>query len=100
MRRTLRIAAVLVGIGAAYATALVLGVGAYPVAWDNGALQLPDPPGPYPVGRITYDWVDPARDEAFAGHPTEERELVVLAWYPAARPGTATALALEDEQHG
>jgi hypothetical protein len=44
--------------------------------------------------------VDPARDEAFAGHPTEERELVVLAWYPAARPGTATALALEDEQHG
>ncbi|MFL7812026.1 MAG: hypothetical protein AB8I80_25540 [Anaerolineae bacterium] len=59
-----------------------------------------NPPGSYPVGRITYDWVDPARDEAFAGHPTEERELMVLAWYPAARPGTATALALEDKQHG
>ena len=38
MRRTLRIAAVLVGIGAACATALVLGVGAYLVAWHNGAL--------------------------------------------------------------
>jgi predicted dienelactone hydrolase len=91
MKRTLRILAILFGIGSACALALVLGLGVYVDAWHNAALQLPDPPGPYLVGRVTYDWVDSARDEAFAGHPSEKRELMVLAWCPADGAGGATA---------
>ncbi len=91
MKGTLRVVSILLGIAAACATAVVLGAGVYLEAWHNAALQLPDPPGPYLVGRVGYDWVDPARSEAFAGHPAEKRELMVLAWYPADRAGAATA---------
>jgi predicted dienelactone hydrolase len=58
-------------------------------------VALPDPTGPYAVGRVSYDWVDESRREVFA--PTEaasgsaagvrpkraKRELVVWLWYPA-----------------
>jgi hypothetical protein len=44
---------------------------------------VPEPTGPYPVGRVSYDWVDSARTEIYAANPEDRRELVVFVWYPA-----------------
>jgi len=54
---------------------------------------VPPPLGPFPVGRISYDWVDPARPELLAQIPNASREIMVYVWYPAAavRRGTPTA---------
>ena len=44
---------------------------------------MPEPTGPYPVGRVSYDWVNSARTEIYAANPEDRRELVVFVWYPA-----------------
>jgi hypothetical protein len=44
---------------------------------------LPPPTGPYPVGRTTFHWTDPARGDVLAPDPASRRELVVDVWYPA-----------------
>ena len=49
-----------------------------------GADHLPAPTGRHPVGRVSYDWVDPTRAETYSADPTARRELVVWIWYPAA----------------
>lgn len=43
---------------------------------------LPTPTGPYPVGTLTYEWVDTSRTELYtpAGGP---RHLMAQVWYPA-----------------
>jgi hypothetical protein len=43
---------------------------------------LPEPTGPHSVGRVSYDWVDPTRNEIYAADPDDRRELVVFVWYP------------------
>jgi dienelactone hydrolase len=58
----------------------------------NQAAILPPPAGPYAVGRVTYDWVDPNRPEIFAHAPNVHRELVVWVWYPAAQSGATSEL--------
>ena len=45
---------------------------------------LPAPTGRYPVGRVSFDWVDPDRVEIYSGNPEDRRELVLWIWYPAA----------------
>ncbi len=57
----------------------------------NVPLQLPSPTGPYPVGRVEYDWVDASRPDLLVDLGSAPRELVVWIWYPAARNGTTTA---------
>jgi hypothetical protein len=37
------------------------------------------------VGRVSYDWVDPARTEIYAANPEDRRELVVFVWYRPSR---------------
>lgn len=55
-------------------------------------LVLPQPSGPYAVGRMEYDWTDPSRMDPLASRPGIKRELVVWAWYPASRiPGAHPA---------
>lgn len=49
------------------------------------ALVLPQPSGPYAVGRMEYDWTDQSRVDPLAPHKGPKRELVVWAWYPASR---------------
>jgi dienelactone hydrolase len=44
---------------------------------------VPEPTGPHSVGRVSYDWIDPARTEIYAANPEVRRELVVFVWYPA-----------------
>ena len=78
--RTIRAFVVLVlAAGAALAVFLVRGSG-QPVV-------LPNPTGPYAVGRVSYDWVDPWRAETFApreaGARASKREIMVWLWYPA-----------------
>jgi dienelactone hydrolase len=53
---------------------------------------LPEPSGRYPVGRVSYDWIDPARAEIYVADQQQHRELVVFLWYPA-QPGPVTDLA-------
>lgn len=44
---------------------------------------LPKPNGPYAVGTISYRMTDPNREEIFSEEPSDQRSLLVTAWYPA-----------------
>src|ERR1022692_582627 len=48
------------------------------------AVTLPQPTGPFAVGRAMYDWVDNARTDSLAPVAGQKRELIVWIWYPAA----------------
>jgi len=48
------------------------------------AFQWPQPSGPHSVGFAQFSVADPSRAALHAPEPTPERELLVLAWYPAA----------------
>jgi predicted dienelactone hydrolase len=51
------------------------------------AFELPAPTGNLPVGTTQWVVIDPSRQESFA--PGKQREVQVIAWYPAAtRTGT------------
>jgi predicted dienelactone hydrolase len=47
--------------------------------------RLPPPTGPYAIGTQTFRWVDGARPEVATADPGDHRNVVVQAWYPAAR---------------
>ncbi len=53
-------------------------------------VTLPAPTGPFPVGRVTYDWVDPSATDPLAPKPGAQRELLVWIWYPSV-PGKQVA---------
>lgn len=44
--------------------------------------QLPEPTGPFGIGKVSYHWVDPNRPEPFTDDPSDHRELMVDIWYP------------------
>jgi pimeloyl-ACP methyl ester carboxylesterase len=50
--------------------------------------SLPQPTGPFAVGRTVYDWVDEATVDVLATVAGTKHELLVWAWYPAT-PGSA-----------
>jgi dienelactone hydrolase len=60
---------------------------ASPTTTDDG--PLPMPTGPHSVGRVSYDYVDHARFDIYAGNPEARRELVLFVWYPASPQATA-----------
>lgn len=65
---------------------LILGLAAlFAAFWldHRSSITLPKPTGPFPVGRTTAYWTDPA----------DKRELLAWIWYPAlsAPSGTRTA---------
>ena len=45
--------------------------------------HFPTPSGPYPIGTLTYHWVDAERADIFSADATARRELMVQIWYPA-----------------
>ena len=47
--------------------------------------RFPHPSGPYPIGTVTYHWVDTSRHEIFSADPNTRRELMAQIWYPARR---------------
>src|ERR1039457_6724915 len=56
------------------------------------AVTLPQPTGPFAVGRVMYDWVDNARTGSLAPVAGQKRELIVWICYPAAvKPPAQTA---------
>lgn len=50
---------------------------------NRAAVTLPAPTGPFPVGRVMYDWTDQSRTDSLAPVAGQKRELVVWIWYPA-----------------
>jgi len=46
-------------------------------------LELPEPTGAYPVGRVTRHWIDSSRPETLTETPDDFREVPVVIWYPA-----------------
>ena len=55
----------------------------------NFSVKLPKPTGPFPVGRVLYDWADDATPDTLAPVRGRKRELLVWIWYPAMRQPTA-----------
>jgi predicted dienelactone hydrolase len=47
------------------------------------AIALPQPTGPFAVGRDVYDWADDATLDTLAPAPGTKRELLVWIWYPS-----------------
>ena len=43
---------------------------------------LPEPSGPYSVGRVAFDWVDQTRVDEMAENPAAHPELMAYVWYP------------------
>jgi hypothetical protein len=55
---------------------------------DQASMRsLPQPTGPFAVGRVAYDWTDSSRREALSNDSEARRELMVCVWYPSAPPG-------------
>jgi predicted dienelactone hydrolase len=50
--------------------------------------RLPDPSGPFGIGRIGYEWIDASRPDSFSLDPVDPaasrapRDLMVYLWYP------------------
>jgi predicted dienelactone hydrolase len=49
------------------------------------APTLPVPSGPFGIGRIGYEWIDPSRPDTYSANPDSHRDLMVYLWYPAPR---------------
>ena len=45
--------------------------------------RFPRPSGPYPIGTVSYHWIDTSRQETYGDAPGGPRELMVQVWYPA-----------------
>jgi hypothetical protein len=42
--------------------------------------KIPVPSGPFGIGRVGYDWVDPSRPDRHSTEPNAHRELMVYFW--------------------
>jgi dienelactone hydrolase len=69
----------------AAAAVVLLALAAFAVWSFPRAPRLTAPDGPYPVGSVVFRWVDPSRPESATPDPTDRRNVVAQAWYPAAR---------------
>ena len=49
------------------------------------APTLPVPSGPFGIGRIGYEWIDPSRPDTYSANPDAHRDLMAYLWYPAPR---------------
>ena len=59
------------------------------------APQLPEPSGPFGIGRVGYDWTDASRPDRFSSDPKAHRELMVYLWYPTSpKPADAHGIYL------
>jgi pimeloyl-ACP methyl ester carboxylesterase len=56
------------------------------MAHATEASQLPEPSGPYGIGRMAYDWIDNSRLDSLGPDPKRNREIMVYLWYPIERP--------------
>ena len=90
LRRSLKIVAVAFGVLLGLVAGAAASVYVYGEAESNRATPLPEPTGPYAVGRVSYHWTDRSREETFTEKKGDERELMVFVWYPAQKPAPGT----------
>lgn len=50
-------------------------------------LEVPEPTGPFAVGKTQSDWIDASRAEWMTAAPNDRRQVIAVTWYPA-QPGT------------
>jgi predicted esterase len=58
-------------------------------------VTLPEPSGPFGIGRIGYEWIDDARQDAYSSDPDTSaphapRDLMIYLWYPSLRKVSAS----------
>jgi dienelactone hydrolase len=80
---------------------LIAAVSARSTQSQPHGVDIFQPSGPFAVGRVSYDWIDPARPEILSNVPHTPREILVDVWYPAATaiPGASTAPYLPNAAH-
>ena len=68
------------------AIAIAVTTGLSVLGWQHTRpVTLPEPTGPFAVGRTEFDWRDRARIDPLAPAAGTLRELTVWMWYPASR---------------
>jgi hypothetical protein len=87
LRRSLKLVAVVLGDVVGLIAVVAASVFAYGNTESNRVTSLPEPTGPYAVGRVSYHWVDRSREETFTKKKGDKRELMAFVWYPAKKPG-------------
>jgi dienelactone hydrolase len=80
VRRLLGSVAVVMALGVLGVAALLASL----AVEHRTGVALPTPTGPFAVGRVLFDWVDPQTPDALAPVAGARRELLVWMWYPAA----------------
>jgi pimeloyl-ACP methyl ester carboxylesterase len=55
-------------------------------ASESNVPQLPQPSGPFGVGRVSFDWTDANRATDMAEDRGTHSELMVYVWYPTKKP--------------
>jgi hypothetical protein len=93
LRRLPKIVAVVLSSLVGLLAVVAASVFAYGEAESNRMTYLPEPTGPYAVGRVSYHWIDRSREEVFTQTKGDERELMVFVWYPAEKPGPHASTA-------
>lgn len=78
----------------AIVTALTLLVATASAQTPTPTFELPAPTGKSPIGTMRWVVTDSSRDEMFA--PGKKHDIEVVAWYPAATPGTQPAPYIRD----
>lgn len=53
--------------------------------------KLPDPSGPFGIGRVGYEWTDISRPDRYSPDPSVHRALMVYLWYPSTPNATGLA---------
>ena len=62
---------------------------------QRNTVTLPEPSGPFGIGRIGYEWIDDSRQDAYSSDPDTSaphapRDLMIYLWYPSPRKVSAT----------
>lgn len=78
---SLHIHRLIVGVSVGLGLLALLLATALPIVFP--VFHFAHPGGPYPIGTMTYHWVDTSRHEIFSTDPRTRRELIVQVWYPA-----------------
>jgi dienelactone hydrolase len=68
-------------------------VNAQSAASQPPTFKLPDPSGPFGIGRVGYEWIDTSRPDFYSSDPHAHRALMVYLWYPSARSAAGEAAA-------
>ena len=63
-------------------TKILLGI-LLPSFGQSDSIQLIKPTGTFPVGTISYEWIDTTREIQLTSHIGDRRTISVQIWYPA-----------------